>query len=69
MPSLALRPLQPRLCSADLGIVLHNQHTFNYIINALVAGGGRSIGVVSATRLSLLLHVCGKHATVSPPCR
>jgi hypothetical protein len=30
--TLTLRPFQPLLCNADLGIVLHNQHTFNYII-------------------------------------
>jgi hypothetical protein len=61
-----LQPLQPpRLCSADLGIVLHKQHNSNSVISALVAGGGRSIGGMSATRWLLLLRGCGKHATVS----
>jgi hypothetical protein len=48
--SLTLRPLQPRLCRASIGVVHQIQHTFNYISNALVVGGGRSIGVVSVTR-------------------
>jgi hypothetical protein len=62
--SLALRPPQPRLCRASIDVVHQIQHTFNSIPNALVAGGGRSIGVVSATRWPLLLRGCGKHATV-----
>jgi hypothetical protein len=44
-----LQPFKPRLCSADLGIVLHNQHTSKSSKNALIAGVGRSIGGVSAT--------------------
>jgi hypothetical protein len=61
---LTLQPLQPRLCSADLGLVLQNQHTSNSVINALVAGGRLSIDAHAATRWLLLLRGCGKHATV-----
>jgi hypothetical protein len=67
--SLALRPPQLRLCRASIDVVHQIQHAFISISNALVVGGGRSIGVVSATGWPLLLRGCGKHATVSPPSR
>jgi hypothetical protein len=51
MLSLTVRPPHKmRLCRASIGVVYQIQHTFNFVSNALVVGGGRSIGVVSATR-------------------
>jgi hypothetical protein len=48
--ALTLRAVEPRLCSVNIGIAHHNQHVFKYIQNAVVVGGGRSIGVATEAR-------------------
>jgi hypothetical protein len=63
--ALTLRAVEPRLCSAKIDIVHHNQHVFKSIQNAVLLGGGRSIGVATEARRPFLSDGCGKHASVS----
>jgi hypothetical protein len=67
--ALTLRPILPRLCSANTFIARHNQHILNIIQNAVVVGGGRSNGVATEARRPLLSDGFGKHASASPPSR